>query len=377
MIIQSTRVWNAGTFMPLQLELAEGKITGIYPHNTKEADRDYGDRRIVPGFIEMHAHGAYGFDTNDAHPEGLRDWVRKLPLEGVTTILPTTVTQSEEVLLKALQNVAHVVETGYEGAEIYGVHFEGPYLNIRFKGAQPEEYIANPNLAQFKSYQEAAKGIIKYMTLAPEKDENFELTQYASQHGVAVSIGHSGATYEQAMWAIANGACCFTHAFNGMSPLNQREPGCVGALMRSDAYSEIIADGRHVKPSIIYSLFQAKGKDRMVMVTDSLSAKGNPPGRYELGGNEFIIDEYGTAILLKTNGLAGSTLFSNRGLRVLAEEAQLPFEWAINALTKNPADLLKIDHRKGKLVVGYDADLVVLEDNYDVLQTYCLGREMK
>lgn len=376
MIIQSKRVWIAGTFLPAQIEVEAGKIKHILKYNEKQVDRDYGEHRIVPGFIEVHAHGAYGFDTNDADPEGLRKWVSLLPKEGVTTIFPTTVTQSEEVLVNALRNVADVVATGYEGAHIAGIHLEGPFLNIKYKGAQPEQHIAHPSVEQFQKYQDAANGLIKYMTVAPEKDDQLELTRYASQHGVVVSIGHSAATYEEAMLAIANGCCCFTHAFNGMSPLNHREPGCVGALMRSNAYSEIIADGRHVQPSVMHSLFQAKGKDRMVMVTDSLSAKGNPPGTYSLGGNEFRLDEFGTAILLQSGTLAGSTLFSNRGLKILAEDTGLPFEWAINALTKNPAEMLQMYDKKGRLASGCDADLVVIDSEYRVMQTYCLGREM-
>lgn len=374
MIIQSKRVWVAGTFHPAQIEIEGTKIKGIYEYNSNSVDVDYGSLRIVPGFIEVHAHGAYGFDTNDANVEGLTNWVSKLPLEGVTSILATTVTQSHEVLSKAVANVAKVASSSYEGAEILGIHFEGPYLDMKYKGAQPEEYIATPTVEEFKEYQEAANGMIKYMTIAPETDKNHELIRYATQHGVVASIGHSAATYDQALMAISNGANCFTHSFNGMSPLNQRQPGCVGAIMRTDTYSEVICDGQHVKPDVLHALFQAKGKDRMICVTDSLCAKGNPPGYYELGGNEITINEHGTAILVKTGGIAGSTLFSNNGLRVMVEDALIPFEWAINAMTKNPAEVLGVDNRKGKLVAGYDADIVVLGDDYSITQTYARGK---
>lgn len=374
MIIQSSKVWVAGTFIPAQIEMEGTKIKAIHPHGSKEVDKDYGDLRIVPGFIEVHAHGAYGFDTNDANVEGLTNWVSKLPLEGVTSILTTTVTQSHEVLAKAVANVAKVAKMDYEGAEILGIHFEGPYLDMKYKGAQPEEHIATPTVEEFKQYQEAAEGLIKYMTIAPETDKDHELIRYASQNGVVCSIGHSAATYDQALLGIANGANCFTHSFNGMSPLNQRQPGCVGAIMRTDTYSEVICDGQHVKPDVLNSLFLTKGKDRIICVTDSLSAKGNPPGYYELGGNEITINEHGTAILVKTGGIAGSTLFSNKGLRILVEEALVPFEWAINALTKNPAEVLGVDDRKGKLVAGHDADIVVLGADYSIVQTYARGK---
>lgn len=172
MVLQSRRVWLQDSLVPAQLEVADGKIVNVYPFGTKTADVDYGNKRIVPGFIDVHTHGAYGFDTNDGEPEGLRDWMRRIPEEGVTSILPTTVTQMPEVLTKAVANVAKVVEEGYEGAEILGIHFEGPYLDMEYKGAQPPEAIAKPTVEQFKMYQEAAHGMIKYITMAPEHDRN-------------------------------------------------------------------------------------------------------------------------------------------------------------------------------------------------------------
>ena len=149
MIIQSTRVWICGQFMPAQLEVQGEKITGVHGYQSHPADADYGSRRILPGFIDVHTHGAYGFDTNDAEPEGLRDWMARIPEEGVTSILPTTVTQMPDVLTKAVANVAKVAEEGYEGAEILGIHFEGPYLDMDYKGAQPPEAIAVPTVEQF------------------------------------------------------------------------------------------------------------------------------------------------------------------------------------------------------------------------------------
>lgn len=198
MILQSTRVWAAGQFLPLQLQIEGDKIVQVLEYKSQEADEDWGDKRIVPGFIDVHTHGAYGFDTNDAEPEGLKDWMRRIPEEGVTSILPTTVTQMPEVLSAAVKNVADVAEGEYEGAEILGIHFEGPFLDMEYKGAQPPEAIAVPSVEQFKKYQEAARGHIRYITLAPEHDPGLALTRYLKQTGVVVSMGHSCATYEQA-----------------------------------------------------------------------------------------------------------------------------------------------------------------------------------
>ena len=297
MVLQSRRVWLAGQFVPAQLEAADGKIVNVYPFGTKTADVDYGNKRIVPGFIDVHTHGAYGFDTNDGEPEGLRDWMRRIPEEGVTSILPTTVTQMPEVLTKAVANVAKVVEEGYEGAEILGIHFEGPYLDMEYKGAQPPEAIAKPTVEQFKMYQEAAHGMIKYITMAPEHDPEFALTKYCSQNGVVVSMGHSSATYEQALMGIANGAMSMTHVYNGMTPYHHRKPGLVGTALRvRDIYGEIICDGCHSHLAALNNFFTAKGRDYSIMISDSLRAKHCPPGgNYELGGHPIEIGEDGLA----------------------------------------------------------------------------------
>ena len=191
MVIQSKKVWLGGQFIAAQLEIADGKIKTVHPYGTKTADQDYGEKRLVPGFIDVHTHGAYGYDTNDAEPEGLRNWMAKIPEEGVTSILPTTVTQMPDVLTKAVASVAAVADGEYEGAEILGIHFEGPYLDMDYKGAQPPEAIAVPTVEQFKMYQEAAKGHIKYITLAPEHDPEFALTKHCARNGVVVSMGPS------------------------------------------------------------------------------------------------------------------------------------------------------------------------------------------
>lgn len=378
MIIQSKKVWLADQFVAAQIEFEDGKITAVYPYGTKPADKDYGSERILPGFIDVHCHGAFGFDTNDAEEEGLRYWVRNIVSEGVTALLPTTITQSEQVLTAALKNIAKVVADGYEGAEILGAHFEGPYLDMVYKGAQPEQHIVKPTVEQFKKYQETANGLIKYITMATETDEDFALTRYCAEHGVVVSIGHSAATYDQAVMAWAHGARTMTHVYNGMTPFNHRANGLVGAAYRiRSMYGEIICDGNHSTPAALNQFFHEKGPDYGVLVTDALMAKGKPVGsKFLFGGNEIEIYPDGSAHLTSTGGLAGSTLCVNKGLRILIEEAQVPVSTAINACTKNPAACLGISDRKGEIKVGLDADLVVLDRDYNVLQTYCKGKGM-
>ena len=375
MLIQSKKVWLADQFIPAAIEMIDGKIANVFPYGTKEADVDYGDKRIVPGFIDIHCHGAYGFDTNDAEEEGLRAWAKGVVAEGVTGFLPTTITQSEEVLTKAVANVAKVMEDGYEGAEILGIHFEGPYLDMVYKGAQPEQHIVKGTIEQFERYQKAAKGNIKLITMATETDDDFELTKYLAENGVVVSIGHSAATYDQAVMAWANGATSMTHVYNGMTPFNHRNNGLVGAAYRlRTMYGEIICDGNHSTLAALNNYFMSKGPDYSIMVSDALMAKGSPVGsKFLFGGNEIEIYPDGSAHLVEAKNLAGSTLKLNDGLRILVENAMVPMNYAINSCTINPAKCLGIDNRKGSIVAGKDADIVVLDTDYSVIQTYCKG----
>ncbi len=375
MLIRSKRIWIADQFVACDIEITD-KIINIYPYNSKKVDIDYGNYRIVPGFIDLHTHGAYGFDTNDAKESGLRKWLRNIPEEGVTSILPTTVTQMPDILEAALNNVAKVVKTGYEGAEVLGVHFEGPFLDMDYKGAQPPEAIQVPTIEAFKKYQAAANGLIKYITIAPEHDKDYKLIHYLHENGVVISMGHSSSTYEESILAVANGVTSMTHVYNGMTKYHHRDLGMVGAAFRiRDIYGEIIADGMHSTKDALNNYYNLKGPDYAIMITDSLRAKGcSSNTKLTLGGHEIEISKEGLAYIKGTNTIAGSTLKMNKGLKVLVDEALVPFNYALNSCTKNPAKCLGVDNRKGYIRVGYDADLVVLDDDYEVINTYCKGK---
>ncbi len=376
MIIQSKRVWIAGTFVAAQIEMKDGKINNIFNYNEKSVDQDYGNERIVPGFIDVHTHGAYGFDTNYALEDGLKDWVKSLPLEGVTGFCPTTITQGSTVLSDALKNVAHVHAQKPPGAEILGIHFEGPYLDMKYKGAQPPEHIVTGTIEAMEQFQKDANGLIKLITMATEHDPNFELTKYCANNHIAVSIGHSSSTYEQVVMAIANGAKSMTHVYNGMTPFNHRENGMVGAALNlTDFYGEIICDGNHSTIAAVSTFFRSKGDDYCIMISDSLMAKGSPAGtQFQFGGHTIEVYEDGSAHLIEgAKSLAGSTLKINDGLKLLVEQAQVPFATALKSCTINPARLIELGHKKGLIVSGYDADIVVLKDDYSVRQTYCYG----
>ena len=377
MIIQSTRVFIASQFVKAQVEIEGTKIKGIYKYNEKPVDVDYGTKRILPGFYDVHTHGYHGYDTTAGGKDGLKEWIKYLPSEGVCGFCPTTLTNGKETLLNAVKEVREVKNENPEGAEILGIHFEGPYLDVKYKGAQPEKYIVKGTIEEFKEYQNACDNLIKIITLAPEHDENFTLTKYCAETGVNVSIGHTNADYDTAVLAIANGACGFTHTYNGMTGLNHRENGVVGASFRChDYFSEIICDGNHTTLTALNIAFREKG-DHAMMITDSLMCKGYPIGsKFDFGGQEVEIYPDGSAHLtMGHKPLAGSTLKFNEGLRILTEEALVPFEIAVNAVSLNPMRYLHLDDHKGKIKTSYDADMVVLNDDYSVEQTYCLGKK--
>lgn len=375
MIIQSKRVYIASSLIPAQVEINDGKITGIFKYGEKNVDKDYGDFRIVPGFYDVHTHGYFGYDTTAGGKDGLRKWLKDLPLEGVCGICPTTLTQAHDTLINALKEVREVKNEKPEGAQILGIHFEGPYIDVAYKGAQPEPYIVAPSVEEFKQYQQASGDDIKIITMAPEHDEGFKLIKHCADTGVRVSIGHTGTSYDTAMLALANGARGFTHTYNGMSPFSHRENGAVGAAFRAhDTFAECICDGNHSTLASLNIFFRQK-QGYGVIISDSLMCKGYPVGSvFDFGGQDVEIYEDGSAhITTGKKQLAGSTLKINEGVKILVENALVPFEDAIDAASINPMKYIGMDNHKGRIAYGYDADIVVLNDDYSVAQTYCLG----
>lgn len=375
MLIRSERIWIGNNFIPAILEIEGKKIKRIFSYDkATKVDCDFGNKRIVPGFIDIHTHGAVNVEANVSNVEEIQKWANYLPKEGVTSFCPTTVTQTEEVLKKASETLVKAKETQKTGAKILGINFEGPFLDVNHKGAQPESCIVSPNLEEFDRFQKACKDLLLIMTVAVEKDKDYYLTRNLTNRGVIVSVGHSGASYDEAMMGIANGAKLLTHTFNGMTGLHHREPGQVGAALRiRDVYSEIICDGIHIRPEVINIFFMSKGPDYAIMVSDSMSAKAYKGTEFYLGGEKVIVSEDGSA-RRESGSLAGSILKIIDGLKVVVEKAQVPFNYAINACTSNPARLLRIDDRKGYIKANYDADLVIITDDYKIINTMVEGK---
>ncbi len=378
MKIQSKRIYVSGMFLPGIIEMKGEKIDRILPYNSEPVDVDYQDSMIIPGMIDVHCHGGIGVDTNDGDYQGMIEWSQALLKEGITSFCPTTVTDGVESLKEASSVVAQIVEDKAYGAQMIGIHLEGPYVNIEKKGAQPPHHILQPSLGSFMEINQAAKRLIKIVTLAPELDHDFELTRYLSANNIRAAMGHSTASFDVAHQAIANGATGVTHCYNAMNSLHHREPSLVGASMTlKDIFVEIICDGNHVKWPALNALVMARDGEGCIMVDDSLSAKGNPPGVYQLGDYQVEVRDNGSCYIVGTDTLAGGSLKFNEGLRNLVEKAMIPLNYAINMVTLNPARYLRVDDVKGRIMAGYDGDLVILDDNYGIIDVYCRGKKVK
>jgi len=329
---------------------------------------------VVPGFIDVHIHGAGGADTMDATTEALNTMASILPQEGTTSFLATTITQDKDEILKALRNAADYISNhNHSGkAEILGVHLEGPFINESRKGAQPADHIIAPDVELFAKMQEAAGNHIRLVTLAPEKENGYEFITYLAENGVIASVGHSDATYGQMAEAVKAGATHVTHLFNGMRGMHHRDPGVAGAALLFDELKiEIIADGIHVVPEMIDLSLRAKGTDGVILITDSMRAKCLKNGMYDLGGQEVSVAN-GKA-LLADGTLAGSILKMKDSLKNMMVFSRISIEEAVKLASENPAKQLKIFDRKGSIAEGKDADLVVLDEHFDVSMAFCRG----
>jgi N-acetylglucosamine-6-phosphate deacetylase len=331
------------------------------------------DLSLLPGMIDIHIHGVDGADTMDATPEALLTMAKALPKEGTTSFLATTMTQSSEKIEKALVNVAEYMNKSDVGmAEVVGIHLEGPFISKKQAGAQPREYIIEPNLELFKKWQGLSNGNIKVVTIAPEEEKASELIQYLKQTGVVASIGHSHATYEEVDRAIEAGATHVTHLFNGMTGLHHREPGVAGAaLIRDELKVELIVDGIHVRPEVVKHTYRSKTSDSILLITDSMRAKCLKAGDYELGGQKVIVSE--DRAILEDGTLAGSILKMGKALQNFHSFTGCRIEELVKITSENPAKSLNLFDRKGSLKEGKDADFVLMDANLEVVMTYCGG----
>ncbi|WP_085523815.1 N-acetylglucosamine-6-phosphate deacetylase [Tuberibacillus sp. Marseille-P3662] len=331
------------------------------------------DYKIVPGFIDVHIHGANGADVMDGTKEALDTMSQALPQEGTTSYLATTMTESRNRIDQAIENVGHYLNKEHTGqAEVIGIHLEGPFINPDKAGAQPLDAILTPNMDQFQAWQRMSGGMIKLVTVAPEMTNGQSFVKHLSEHNVVASIGHSNGSMTDIKEAVSNGATHVTHLFNGMRGMHHREPGVVGgAYYHDQLYTELIADGIHVHPDAVHITYKTKGKDRLVLITDAMRAKCLKNGHYDLGGQDVTVKD-GEA-RLDDGTLAGSVLQMKHGFQNMLTFTDAAIEDLVYMTAMNPAKQAGVIDRKGTLEPGKDADMTILDHNNDVYMTICRG----
>ncbi|MBQ2716957.1 MAG: N-acetylglucosamine-6-phosphate deacetylase [Clostridia bacterium] len=326
---------------------------------------------VAPGLVDIHIHGYLGEDTSDAKPEGIKKMAYGVIKNGVTAFLPTTMTVEKAQIVAALNAVRSVKEESktWGGAEIIGVHAEGPFINPSKKGAQAEENILVPD-ADFIMDNE---DIIKIVTLAPEMDGGHKcIKKLAAESSVLVSMGHTDAKFEEAMSAAKDGVNHATHLFNAMSALAHRNPGVVGAALASDNVStEVIADTFHINPGLYSIVAKVKG-DKMVLITDCTRAGGMPDGEYDLGGQPIFLK--GIECRLADGTIAGSVLKLNNAVKNVIEHTDLPVYEIFKMASLSPAKAICCDDRLGSLEAGKDADIIIADENINIIRTIKKGK---
>ena len=370
----TTEIDDAGILIREDIIEAIGPRSGMsLPAGAQEIRAT--EKTVVPGFIDVHIHGAGGHDVMEGNASALRSITRKVSEYGTTSLVATTVTASTDETLRAVEGIASYIARQREAeeprAEILGIHLEGPFISKERRGVHPSEWIQPPSAETLGRFLKAAAGSARILTIAPEVLGAAPCIDAAREAGLVVSMGHTDATYEQARAAIVRGARSATHLYNAMRPFTHRDPGVIGAVLTSpDINAELIADGVHVEEGAMKLLLLAKGVAHVTLVSDGLSATGMPDGKYTLGGFEVTVSG---GVCRNAEGiLAGSTLTLDRALRnIVALGTSLPD--AVRMLTLNPASLLGIEFKKGSLRVGGDADILLLDEGLHVTNVWARG----
>jgi len=329
---------------------------------------------LLPGFIDLHIHGGYGADYLDATITAY-DTITKFHMEhGTTTMLATLMTQSQQVLEHAIAAIYHYTKQKMKYAQINGIHLEGPFLNPIFKGAQNEAFMLDPQIDWLEDWQLRFPGIIKQVSLAPERKFALKMIRWLRMRHINVAAAHTAASYDEMMLAVHAGLNQAAHTFNAMTPLHHREPGVTGVVLSDDRIiAEIIPDGIHVHPACIYILTRTKATGKLIVITDSISAAGMPDGKYQLGGLDVILAG-GVCRLAESKSLAGSTLTMIEAVKNMVQFTNLPLYKIGCMASLNAARQLGIDRMTGSLEVGKYADLVWADVNFHIKRVWVRGR---
>lgn len=329
------------------------------PKNAEIVDLD--GKYLIPGLVDVHTHGIGGYDFNSATEEQVEKMRKTYAKFGTTSVMATFASETPYNLVK------YICETqkhkyAYDGyANILGIHIEGRYLNPSKKGAHNERLLANPSIEELDMLTKVMMPTPMHFSLAPELDGAEAFIRKIKNLGGTVGIAHTNATYEESMAAVSWGATSFTHTFNAMTSVHHRMPGATVCAMTNDnAYAEVIADGEHLHPAIVKLIYKSKPKSKMVLITDSMAATGEPDGNYSIAGSPVTVVN-GRAIILPSGTIAGSTLTMFKAMTNLMEFVNIPLEKAIKYATVNPAKMVKAKY-VGKIKKGYHADFIVIND---------------
>lgn len=344
-----------------------GPMTDFIPSENDQTVLDVSGQVMVPGFIDIHCHGGYGIDTMDADPDQIDRMVNQMTVnEGVTTVFPTTVTQSVDRFDRAVKAVS---QSALKNPVIQGIHLEGPFINEKYKGAQPAPFMKNPDPTLLRQWQKLANGMVKIITYAPEMPQARELEKACFEDEVIASAGHTDATYEQMQNSQASHV---THLYNAQRGLHHRQPGVTGyALLNDQITGEIIADGFHVVPEMVKLAYLVMGAKRLELVTDAMRAKGLPDGESELGGQKVIVKE-GQA-RLESGNLAGSVLLFKHAFKNIIAFTGCSINEAVQMASVNQAREFNLP-QKGILESGRDADFNLLSADLELAATYSYGQ---
>ena len=359
------------------ISIFDGKIEKIFENNFDLNEKDFDEiidlnqKYLGPAFVDVHTHGADGADAMDVSEEALRKISKYLAKEGTANFLATTLTSTKEILKNVLGIVAKLQDKDIDGANIFGVHMEGPYFSVEYKGAQNEKYMKPAGIKELDEYLSVKEGLVKLFSISPHNQENLEAIKYLSDRGVVASVGHSAAKYEDVIKAVNYGLTHATHTYNAMKGFTHREPGVVGAVFNSDEImAEIIFDKFHVHPEAVRTLIKIKGVDKVVCVTDSMSATGLPEGKYKLGELDVNVKDE-QARLAMNDALAGSVLRMDGAFRNLIELGYSITD-VFKMTSTNAAKEFKLN--SGEIKVGKDADIVIMDKDYHVCMTFVKGK---
>ena len=377
--IKSDKIIVNGALFDGYVYVNDGKIVEVTAEE-KQADvcYDYTGKYLSAGFIDLHTHGAGGHPFINGTVEDVIEGSNFHLAHGTTTILPTISAGPFENMKKAVENIHLAKKDKRAKGNIYGAHLEGPYLSAAQCGAQCPTFITPPNKADYEALIEEYGESVARWTYAPENDPDGEFCEYLSQHGVLVSIGHSNAKYPDVKVAIDNGASLITHLYSCTSTITReygfRSLGVIeSAFLRDELYVEIIADGKHLPPDLIKMIIKIKGMDKVALITDSLEIAGTDITEGEMSGTPFIVED-GVCKLKDRSAFAGSVATADRLIRVMVEECGFAVAEAAEMLTKVPAEILGVN--KGRIVAGYDADLVVFDENITVADVFVNGEKI-